>query len=50
MLIATNAPNMIREKGNGRTLNIRMPKSATKRLVRIGWSSKALRIFLNIAI
>jgi hypothetical protein len=41
---------MMREKGNGRTLNIRMPKSVIKILVKIGWSIRPLRIFLNITI
>jgi hypothetical protein len=41
---------MMKEKGNGGTLNIRIPKSVTNRLVRKGWSIKPLRIFLNITI
>ena len=41
---------MIKENGNGGILNIRIPKSDIKRLVKIGWSMKPLRIFLNIII
>jgi hypothetical protein len=48
MHIAINAPSMSSENINGGLWNRRMPKSVTKRLVRIGWSIKPLRIFLNI--
>jgi hypothetical protein len=50
MHIAISAPSMIRENKNGGLWNRRMPKSATKKLVNIGWSMKPLRILLNITI
>jgi hypothetical protein len=43
-------PSIIRENKKGGLWNRRMPKSATKMLVNIGWSMKPLRIFLNITI
>jgi hypothetical protein len=50
MHIAISAPSIIRENKKGGLWNRSMPKSATKMLVSIGWSIKALRIFLNITI
>jgi hypothetical protein len=50
MHIAISVQSIIRENKKGGLWNRRMPKSATKRLVNIGWSMKPLRIFLNITI
>ena len=50
MHMAIRPPSIIRENKKGGLWNRRMPKSATKRLVNIGWSMKPLRIFLNITI
>jgi hypothetical protein len=50
MHIAISAPSIIRENKKGGLWNRRIPKSATKRLVNIGWSMKPLKIFLNITI
>jgi hypothetical protein len=50
MHIAISVHSIIRENKKGGLWNRRMPKSATKRLVNIGWSMKPLRIFLNITI
>lgn len=48
--IAINPTNITREKKNGGLCSNRIEKSVTNKLVKKGWSSKALRIFLKIAI
>ncbi|WP_411726328.1 hypothetical protein [Methyloglobulus sp.] len=50
MHIAINPTNIIREKKNGGLCSSRIEKSVTNKLVKKGWSSKAVRIFLKIAI
>jgi len=50
MHIAISAPSIIRENKKAAYGTEECRKSATKRLVNIGWSMKPLRIFLNITI
>jgi hypothetical protein len=50
MHIAIKPTNIIKENTKGGLCNSRMEKSTTNKLVKKGWSSKAERIFLQIAI
>jgi hypothetical protein len=47
---AISPPSIIKEKKNGGLCSRRIEKSATNRLAKKGWSTKALRIFLQITI
>ncbi|WP_371927961.1 hypothetical protein, partial [Methylomonas rivi] len=49
ILIATSAPTINTEKKNGGLWNSSMAKSATNKLVNKGWSTKPIKIFLNIS-
>jgi len=50
MHIAINPTNIIKEKTKGGRCKRRIEKSATNKLVKKGWSTKALSIFLMIAL
>jgi hypothetical protein len=50
MHIAISPLSIIKEKMKGGLCNRSIEKSATNKLVKKGWSTKALRIFLQITI
>ncbi len=50
MHIAINPSNIGNENKKGGRCNKSIAKSATNKLVKKGWSTKALRIFFKIAI
>ena len=50
MHIAIRPTSITSENKNGGLCNRRIAKSATNKLVKNGWSIKALRIFLNVLV
>lgn len=48
--MAISAPSITNENRNGGLWNNKIAKSVTNRLANMGWSRKALRIFVNMAI